>query len=318
MIDFRPVLLWRTATCALLLAACPLLAHAEDVVYLHSGDTLTGTIVERTDDFVRITHPDLGEMTIDSSRIEHVLLADAPLDTDDASADPLPAMADTEDGGEASLWKNSFSLGLSGSFGNTDTQSLNAQVNSTRETETTRLLLDAAYYFGSSNGDRDENRLTAGARHDWLVPNSKWFYFAEGRFDYDEFQSWEYRLSGFGGAGYELIKEEDRQLRLRAGLGLTKEFNSPNDDIRPEALFGVEYKHQLSDRQELALKSTIYPDLDDTGEFRTTSEASWSLLIDEKMGMSVNAGVFHEYQSKVGTGVDKNDLKVFAGLKFDF
>ena len=34
--------------------------------------------------------------------------------------------------------------------------------------------------------------------------------------------------------------------------------------------------------------------------------------------MSLTAGVFHEYQSDVDPDIDKNDVKVFVGLKFEF
>ena len=66
------------------------------------------------------------------------------------------------------------------------------------------------------------------------------------------------------------------------------------------------------------MDSTIYPDLDNTGEFRTLTNANWSALLDEETSMSLTAGLFHEYQSDVPSDVDKNDVKLFVGLKFDF
>jgi putative salt-induced outer membrane protein YdiY len=285
-----------------------------DQVILTSGDVLTGTVSEQTADRVVLQHPVIGEVILPADEIAEVV-TDESIAAAEAAEDMAEAIEESETVKE---WKSHFELGLAGAFGNTDTQSFHVGVTSKRESEKTRTGLDARYFYGASDGDRTENRFTAGIKHDWLVPDSQWFYFAQGRYDYDEFQNWEHRLSAHGGVGYDLITEEDMTLSLRAGLGVTKEFGSEDEDFRPEALFGADFTWQISERQAFEASSTIYPDLEEMGEFRLVNTAGWSLLLDEETAMSLSAGLQHEYQSDVDGDTKENDFRLFAGLQFDF
>lgn len=232
----------------------------------------------------------------------------------------LAAMQDDDAGPEeGAVWSGSFAAGFAGSFGNTDKQSAFARGEASRDWEgDQRSTLTAAYYYGASDGDRDDNKFEGIALHEWLLPESKWSIFLQGNFDYDEFQSWEYRASAFAGFGYELMREEDFELDGRIGAGVTKEFNSPNDDLRAEALLGLDARWQISDKQELTASTTWYPSLSDGGEYRTVNRADWTVLLDEEMNLSLAAGIRHEYQSERAPGVEPNDIKVTVGLQFDF
>lgn len=215
-------------------------------------------------------------------------------------------------------WTFTFDVSGTGSFGKADNQSFRAALGGLREAGETRTALDAGYFFNASNGDRSESRFSTGILNDWLMPESPWFFFADGRYDYDEFKSWEHRVSSHGGAGYHLIARDDFSLDLRGGLGVVKEFASDNEDPRLEALAGFDAAWTISERQKLTFGSTIYPDLSDTGEFRLVSKADWSVLVDEKLNMSLSAGVLHEYETVVSPGIGHYDLKVYAGLRFTF
>jgi len=232
----------------------------------------------------------------------------------------LAALQDEEAAPPAdeSDWKGKFRAGFAGSFGNTDTQSAFASAEGIREKDDQRTTLSAGYYYGASNGDRDDNKLESLARHEWLMPESPWSIFAELQFDYDEFQSWEYRLGAYAGFGYELMREEDFELDGRVGAGAIKEFNSPNDDVRGELLLALVARWQISEKQSLNASTTWYPSLSDGGEFRTVNRADWSVVLDEEMNLSLAAGVRHEYQSEREPGVKADDVKITVGLQFDF
>jgi len=285
-------------------------ALADDVV-LVSGETLTGEIVEKNDQHVVIDHAILGRLDLGADQVRTVNGAALGEAAPDAS---LPVV-ETEPESE---WKSRFDVGFSAASGNTESQDVNIGVSSLRERELDRTALDASYFFGASNGDRSTNKLTAGVLHDWLIPDSKWFYFAQGRYDLDEFQSWDQRLSAGGGLGYHLIDEEHFDLSLRAGAGVVKEFGSKRNQLIPEGLFGADVDWKINDRQHFVASSTIFPDLDETGEFRALSTAAWVYDLDDESNMSLMFGLLDEYQSKVDAGVEHNDLRVFGGLGFDF
>jgi putative salt-induced outer membrane protein YdiY len=239
---------------------------------------------------------------------------------DDAALAVFQEEAATEEAAEEEpgKWKSRFDLGFGGSFGNTDTQTLHIGIGSQRVTEHDRTFLDAHYWLGFTDGDRDENKATAGIRHDWLLPDSPWFFFATGRVDYDEFQSWEYRVGPHVGVGYEFINNDEFLLAGRAGIGFNKEFNSEDEPFTWEALLGGDFVWRISDRQTFEIHTDIYPELEDPNSFRSITTAGWALSLAEDSNMSLIAGVRHEYQSEVDPDTDHNDWRINFGLGFDF
>src|SRR5262249_22000112 len=103
-------------------------------------------------------------------------------------------------------WKSEFEAGASAAWGNNDDRDVRVRFASTRVAPDNTLKLDSLYHFATSHGKATSNSFTAGALSDWPVPASRWSYFAQGRFDYDDFVSWDYRVSAAGGVGYRLLE----------------------------------------------------------------------------------------------------------------
>ncbi|MFQ5657705.1 MAG: YdiY family protein [Candidatus Methylomirabilales bacterium] len=272
---------------------------AADEVKLTTNDVLHGTVVEQTEEHVVLEHPLLGSLNIPRDQI-------ASLDVG-----VLPPKK------EEKPWKLHVDLALKSSTGNTDEQSLLVGADATRETADTRLKLDLTYYLGITDDETTDNRLTVGATHDWLFADSRWFYFVKGRYDYDQFESWDQRIAGHTGPGYHLIDVEALRLDLRAGMGARKEFGSQNDDLKPEALVGADARWQISPRQSIDVLTRFLPALNDLDDYRTRTTGNWRLRFSNDSKLSVTVGFEHEYQNVVDPDKSKNDLRVFAGLGYD-
>ncbi|USN99272.1 MAG: DUF481 domain-containing protein [Phycisphaeraceae bacterium] len=236
------------------------------------------------------------------------------------AADEAGATADAQAAPEVKKaeWDTKLVLALTAASGNTESIGFASTIVSKRTTETSALTLDAAYFYGSQDGDKNANQFTAGVQHDWLFKDSRWFVFADARFDWDEFKSYDYRVSAHGGVGYKLIDKDSMTLTLRAGAGGAKEFGSGRNQIIPEALLGADFSWQIADNQSFEASHRFYPDLDQGGEFRMVTTAGWKLDIDKDDGLSFAINLLHEYESDVDPGVENSDLKVFAGLSYDF
>ena len=232
-----------------------------------------------------------------------------------ALQDEQEAAAPEED---EKVWESTVNAGGSASFGNSDKQDLYAIFTTVRKIEDEQTRFRAGYYYGASDGDRTDNEFEAALRHDWYLSGSQWEYFAQLKYEYDEFQSWEHRVSGFGGVGYQFYNEEDFELLGRVGVGGSQTFNSPDDEFRWEALLGADLRWDISEKTELTASTEIFPSLSDPGEFRTLTRASVSTLLDEELNMSFVAGVEHEYQSENEDPTDKNDFRILFGLQFEF
>ncbi len=249
--------------------------------------------------------------------------------TDAAESAVEEAAADGADGGaggdpesaadlDKPEWDTKLNIGLNLASGNTEQTGFASTIVSTRDTKKSALTLDAGYFYSTQDGDKTANRFTSGVNHDWLVPDSPWLFFAGGRYDWDEFKSFDHRVSVNGGLGYELIKRDDLNLTLRAGAGGFREFGSGRNEFVPEGLVGADLDWQIGDNQSLVATTRIFPDLSDTGEFRTFSTLGWKIDIDKNDGLSFSINAIHEYISSVDPGIEKTDLQLFAGLTYDF
>ncbi|UCC23427.1 MAG: DUF481 domain-containing protein [Planctomycetota bacterium] len=298
-------------------------AGADEVV-LVGGDALHGKIIEQSDAAIVLEHSDLGRIEISRERIKSVTL-DAPSTGEGEKIEGggwLEQRFKKIDGWSSEMkkegWSFSADISLDNSSGNTDEQSLRVGLGAKRVLEDRRLTMDLSYFNKVSEGATTDNKASFGIARDWLKPESRWFYFLMGRFDYDEFESWQERAAGHVGPGYHLIKRDKLTVDLRAGAGARKEWGSENDDVRPEGLGGVELSWKITDRQSLNASSFIYPVLSDTDDYRTRSSMDWRFLLEKESKMSFLVGLLHEYQSIVDPDKDRNDLRIYTGIRYEF
>ncbi len=219
---------------------------------------------------------------------------------------------------KAAEWDTKLNIGLNFSAGNTDQSGLAATIVTKRTTETSALTLDAGYYFANENSKKTANQFTAGVLHDWLFKNSPWILSADARYDFDDFKSYDHRVSAHAGVGYKLIEKDKINLTLRAGGGFFKEFGSGRNEIVPEAMLGADFSWQITENQGFELTHRFYPDLSQGGEYRMLTTAGWNMKIDKADGLSLTVNLLHEYVSDVDPGIENSDLKLYAGLAYDF
>lgn len=288
----------RRLACALLLLAP--LAAAADSIELLNGDKLSGDVVESTAERVVMDHPVLGRVVIP---IEQIKPPKAP----NAGLFGTSFLAG---------WTRTFQLGVSGAQGNTTNNDLLAALDMDYADDDRRWAFDAAYRFGRADGETNKHDAFTQLRRDWLLNDSPWFVFAIGRFDYDHFQTWTYRVNGSGGVGYQFLKTERFELQGLLGPSVTKQWKE--DDFFVEALVGLEALWNISENQSLKLSNRIYPALNDLGEFRNLTALAWKWKLLEDPGLSLIAGVNNEYQSSVEQGLKHYDVKYSTSIGIDF
>ncbi len=296
-----------------------------DQVVLENGDILTGTVTERNDDSVSFEHPVMGEITLNRDQISRIIMDDAVI-----SSPPPPPSEQPEPSQENWLeqmglfhgWDHKIEVGLDGSSGNSESFNLRAAYQGDYEDDEKAWHTLARYLRNTSDGDTSTNEFLGSIERIWKLPDSRWFFFANGTYEWDEFQNWDHRISGSGGVGYHLIKlGEDSDLfdlKLRGGGGGNQTLGGDDETFTPEALAGLDFKYVISDRQELTLSNTIYPDLGDFGEFRNITGAAWTFLIDSDPRLNLKLGIDNEYQSNPGGDAKHNDLKYYGALVYEF
>lgn len=329
---------------ALTVLVSALSAPPTQIIELDTGEVLRATVIEQTRDLVIIDHPVLGRLELPVDRVKSIkpmpTQGQPPPPEGEAPAAPPPAPAPAPDPAPAPTppppappeeprWKWSFDLGFSGTAGNTQNTDLRLAFTGAYKAPTQSYLFDTSYYLSTSRGDTTSDQATAGILADWAIQESRWSYFAQGRLDYDTFQSWTERLTGGGGLGYLIIDEDTVDakgqtvdaltLRARMGLGGRKEWGSDDDDIALEGIAGLTTTWRISEVQNLIGGVFLYPTLLGPDQVRVTLNAEWALsLADVMRGLQLKLGLAYEYQHVVDPGRDHNDLNAYTTLGVAF
>ncbi len=243
-----------------------------------------------------------------------------------APADPAkpaePALKLENAGGEVSFWKQwtgGVEAGLNGSTGNTETFNLRAGAKAERKGEHWENKFDILYNRATDDGTTTKNRVEANLRNDYKFGGeSRWRLFTTVKYEYDDFQDWNHRLSFGAGVGYALIQSERTLLVGRAGIGVRKEFGGSRNEWIPEGILGLDFEHKLTERQKLTATVDYLPSLDPWGPYRLNAKAAWEVLVDPESKLSLKIGAEDRYDSDPGADRKKNDLDYFAMLVWAF
>lgn len=333
------------------LGATTCVAQAE-TIRLANGDVVTGAVTATTDTAITLEHPALGNITIARTAIAEIAASSAgvagvvaptgsdapPAPQPPATAAPVPGPAGAAAGvnttpspetpsaeprglfgtGLFRGWDMQLTAGINGTAGNSDTVSAVAKFKASFEDAENRWLWDNSYFLTNETGERSQNEFRSELTRDWLIPGSPWFYFLRGIYEYDEFEDWQHRASGFAGVGYTFIKQDKFELNGRIGAGLTKEFKGDRE-LTPEALVGATLvRYRLTPNQTISGSATFFPALDELGEFRLTTGLEYELKLNTADGLSFKIGIENEYESDVDEDESNNDLKYYGALVYDF
>jgi hypothetical protein len=317
-----------------------------DTILLEGGDSVSGQITKVTDSSVTLVHKALGEFETPKSRIEGVIIAHHVFgeikvlpgqvislaaaepklqdqqeteERDDVWFEPefkkLNAMAAKLQKGK---WSFTADFSLDTTSGNQDEEATRLGIHIERNLPREILAVDSSYYHKISEGSVTDNKFTLGSLHDWLLPGSRWFYFVAGRFDYDEFESWEKRANVQTGPGYNLIKTDEVLFNLRLGAGGRKEWGSQNSDIKFEGLAGLDFRWKITEKQTFETSLWYFPVLTDFDDYRTRTTVNWRYRLAEELNLGLLVGLLHESQSVVDPGNENSDTRVYSGIQVKF
>jgi putative salt-induced outer membrane protein YdiY len=275
-----------------------------DTVKLANGDELSGEIVEWAVDHLVIDHPQLGRVTLALDQLE--------LDTGEP---PNPGLFGTR---FLRGWTRGIDLGLSGKQGNTSSTNITAGIDFDYSDDWRRWRLRGRYFYNSSDDGDNDNNARVDLRRDWLVPGSRWFGFATGRYQYDQFESWQHRVVLAGGPGLHLVEGENHSLDALLGPSVTREFGT-RDENRAEILFGLDYSWKITERHTFTLGNSLFTQYKpDAGEFRNVTIGELRILLTERPSLNLRIGAENEYDSVVEDDDEHNNLQYYLSLGLDF
>jgi len=321
------LIFWCTFACQQLSAA--------DQVRLSTGEVLSGRVIGEDGATLTLRHAVLGDLTLSKTDASRVVdgVPTLPAPPPAAGAPPAPGDAPRPAPDAASPpectqptppisfwrgWKRRAELGVNGADGNTENLNARGVLTARRITPTMETTASLMYVHASTNGDRTESHGEAAGRNDWIFQDTKWGFFLLGKAEYDEFKDWNWRLSSFAGPSYAFIRTDETLFRGRVGLGAAYEIGGSNEELRPEALLGLDWEHKLNDRCKLVANVDYLPSLSDFPEFRLNARASCDVILDVETKMSLRVGLDNRYDSDPGPDTRENDIEYFVLLGWEF
>jgi len=309
---------------------------------LEAGDILRFQVVEDRGETLVVEHPELGRVTIhrrpaaearggdrdDADEAAGALVAESVVPT---IREEAPA---EEDGGLFGTrfmrgWSSRLSAGLTGSSGGFDDTKLNFRFRTGIESEKRQWEFDVSYLLNvapqtedTSDADASERKITKNqgtglGRRTWFYPDSerwkKWSTFAQTRYQYDEFQPWEHRISATVGPGYELVATERWNLSPRLGVGGAWTAGR-NDDLYAEAMLAVDLSWKPNDFNKLSAKNEFFLSMDSANRFRTVQSVEWEIELNDSFGLDI--GLLYKYDTD--SEGRENDLTYFGALSYLF
>lgn len=216
------------------------------------------------------------------------------------------------------LWSGGAEFGFNGTEGNTDVFNLRLGGYLKRVEPGNLFSSDLLYGYGRQNGVLTQDKALFNARDEILIGNSPWGLFASTQIEYDAFRAFDFRVGGYGGFAYQLLKTEDASLRGRIGAGVAREVGGPNDRWVPEGLLGFDYDQRLTQRQRLLATVDVYPDLGHFGQYRVRARAAYEcLLCPDWGGLTLRLGIQDRYDTNPGQA-KRNDFDYFTTLMLKF
>ena len=214
-------------------------------------------------------------------------------------------------------WSGSVEAGLNGTEGNTRILNIRAGADVKYESPEDVFTLNVFYGYSRQSNILSVNKALATARNE--IPfDSVWAFYSQIQIEYDEFRAVDWRLALHSGISASAYRTEQFFVKVRAGVGASREIGGPNDRWIPEAQFGLDAEFKLTDRTKIVATGDYYPDIKNFGTYRVRARISLDTMLDPDLNMILRVGAQDRFDSEPGVGIKTNDLDYFLTLVFKF
>ena len=232
-------------------------------------------------------------------------------------------------------WNGGVNVGFALTRGNSETKNLNIGFQAARKGFRDKLSLytNSVYAtndLSTANPHTTANSIGGGGRYDRDLDGLRAFGFVNADFYHDTLQNLDLRSLFGGGLGMHAIKRERTTLDLFAGANYTQENYSaftippvPPGTLVPAvthnlaaATVGDDFTYKIGKASVFRQNWYFFPNLSDTGEYRTTFNLGFVTKLNKWLGWQNSAGDI--YVSNPPRSKKKNDLMLSTGLNLSF
>jgi putative salt-induced outer membrane protein YdiY len=332
-----------------------------DQVVLKNGDRLTGTITKSDDKTLIIKTEFAGDVTVQWPAIQeissaqplHVALSSGktvvgPVATTDGNLAVTTAATGTVSVPKADVtalrndaeqtayekalnpglmqgWAGGANVGFAFTAGNSETKNLAIAFTAKRTTLHDEIALYANTVYATNDAgavpSTTANSIQAGARYSRNF-TAKLFGYGSADFQTDALQNLNLRSVLGGGLGFHAIKTDRTTLDFLVGPNYTRENYTTLTNSFAALTLGEELSHKLGASTVVTEKFYFFPNLNDTGQYRTSFNLGSVTKISKWLGWQNAFGDIYVTNPPVqpaGTpALKKNDIILTTGLNFSF
>ena len=232
-------------------------------------------------------------------------------------------------------WNGGANVGFSVARGNSETENLALAINAAHPTLNDKITVYASSIYTTNQlatPSTVANLVTGGLRYDRNL-NARLFAFGAADFMSNALQFLDLRSVYSGGFGFHAIASDSTTLNFLGGVNYTHETYSNGTEVLPVttppifASYGVtnrfvaltlgeELTHQLGKSTAVTENFYFYPNLQQTGEYRTVFNFGTVTKISKLLGWQNQFGDI--YVSNPPIGAKKNDILLTMGLNIAF
>jgi hypothetical protein len=216
------------------------------------------------------------------------------------------------------LWEGKLEIGINGADGNSSNLNIVAGFDAKREMGLDTITIDVDLLFTRDEDEVTKDRFYSLTRFEHDFPDSNWGWFFDQWFEYDGLEDFRSRLGLHLGGIVTLVKTEDCLFKGLIGLGTSKEFKGSDQDWKPEAFLGSVWEKTINERQKFYIRSVIYPEIGEIGDFRLNVKAGWECALNEEKDLKLSLSAFDRYDSTPSGGDGRNDVDYWSSLIWEF
>ncbi|MBN1930058.1 MAG: DUF481 domain-containing protein [Desulfobacterales bacterium] len=213
-------------------------------------------------------------------------------------------------------WHGNINLGGSLQTGNTDRTSAAVGAEAFRKTERDRFTIRFLYNYAEEDNELAARSTFGAFKYDYFFTQALYGYLAVDLLS-DEFKDLTLRTVVGPGVGYQIWDDNIKQLLFEAGLAyFSEDLDEGEDDQWITARIAAYFHYQLTDSFGFSDQITIYPNIEDGGEFQLRNEASITSMIGGNWALRFSNIIEHD--SDPPDNVKENDIYWLISLQYQF
>ena len=217
--------------------------------------------------------------------------------------------------GEGVKLSGHANIGFSSSSGNTETEKWYVDAEAVARTRDNRYTLGVEAKRSEDNGLETESNWLGYMKYDHFL-SKKWYAYANGNFENDEFKDIQLRTTLGVGSGYQFYETDRTNLSLEGGLSyVNTDFETQEDENYPAARWALKFDHYLFKTQiQFFHTDETYMNVQDTDNIFVRTQTGFRFPLVNRLNATLQYD--YDWDNQPAPGLVKEDRTLRATLGY--